>query len=141
MTMVPSRTWSEDAPPTPISAFEPVTRTTTPARPRSSPRISRGRATSRSGPSRAIATSHSGTVATRRAVSPEGTYSSAQHTSPLPPTTMNTPEIVAAFHSVGFGAGARRTRDTTVRMRPAVRNRAPPRMNGGIVSTPKRIAR
>ena len=74
-------------------------------------------------------------------MSPEGTYCPAQHTRPLPPTTMKTPEIVAAFHSERFGMGAPFAREMTARMTPAMKNRVPPRRKGGIVSTPKRMAR
>ena len=140
-TRDPATTWFALAPPIPMSAPELLTRRATPPSPSTRPATSSGLVVSRSGPRRAIATSHSGTVATRRAVSPEGTYCAAQHTSPLPPTTMNTPEMVAALHSDGFGTGAPRRRDTTARITPAARKRVPPRRKGGIVSTPKRIAR
>ena len=55
-------------------------------------------------------TIHSGTVATSRAASPEGTRCSAHTTPPLPPSSSNPPTTNAERQCTGRGAGSPRHR-------------------------------
>ncbi len=82
-----------------------------------------------------------GTVATRRAASPDGMNCSAQTTPPLPPRSRSMPTTRPFFHWRSEGWGDPLHRDQAYRMAPAVTNRTPAMVKGGRVSMAKRIAR
>ena len=97
--------------------------------------------------------SHSGTVATSSAASPDGTVFSPTPTTPFA-TSRRTPTIAQPSHSARDGqrrcgpsgrparTAARRCRSASGNMiRPATRFRAAAISSGGIVSTPTLMAR
>ena len=85
-------------------------------------------------------TIQTGTVAMSSAAIPDGTYNSAQHTRPLPPSSMNVPITAADFHCAAVGRGVPRKRTKAYINAPATRKRTAAIRNGGSVSTAKRIA-
>src|SRR5687768_7989647 len=86
-------------------------------------------------------TSQNGDVEIIKAAMPDGTVCSAQATSPLPPSKRAVPTIAVDFQFPGVGAGSPAMRRQAYRIAPEIRNRSEACMNGGIVSTAKRIAR
>jgi hypothetical protein len=113
----------------------------TPTNPTSNPIITPGRGRNAPCHSQSKSTIHIGTVETRSAVMLDETCCSAHVTPPFPTKSNNVPMIAADRHSILVGGFAPRKRAQPYKRRPAIMNRVPAIMNGGMVSTPKRIAR
>ncbi len=85
-------------------------------------------------------TIHTGTVAIKSEVSPEGTHCSAHATAPFPPSSRKPPITKACFQCMEVG-DILLVRVRAYSISPAIIQRVPAMKNGGIVSTTKRIAK
>src|SRR5204862_1156887 len=134
-------------PPAPAGSTRPASfpgaiRRPSPATPRTSPATTGARGALPPCRGRTSSTAiQIGTIATSRAVSPDGTRVSAQTTAPLPPSRRSPPTTVAAPQLRFVGRGAPRQRDQAYRIAPATRKRAAAIRCGGMVSIAKRIPR
>ncbi len=83
----------------------------------------------------------SGSVATRRAARPDETRCSAQTTPPFPQRISSAPQVKAGTRSRAAMREAPLAFAAARRIAPAAAYRRPDIANGGIVSSPYRIAR
>ena len=113
----------------------------TPPNPSASPSITRPEGREPRGRSQSASAIQKGTMATSSAPGPDGTRCSAQLTSPFPPAAISSPMSPVVSQSRAVGRTAPRFRAQATKTEPAVRNRTPAIRNGGISSTPQRMAR
>src|SRR6266478_2673706 len=126
--------------PDPPRFFGP-TRSASPLNPSSSPAMTRGPGRAPPGRNQSTRTIQSETVATSKAVTPDGTVRSARQTPPFPMNNSRKPVMKDMRQCAAAGRTPVFQRNSGYRMRPVRRWRVPASRSGGKDSMPMRIAR
>src|SRR5258706_8250759 len=117
------------------------TKSANPLKPSSNPAATRAPGLVPPGRSQSTNTSHNETVATSRAVTPEGTVRSARQTPPFPTASSKNPVMNDIRQCAGVGRTPVFQRKMGYKIKPASRWREPANKSGGNDSIPTRIAR
>lgn len=120
--------------PPPVTDSHGATSHATPTKPSNRPATVSNVGRFPPGQDHSISTMKSGLMPMISAVSPEGMDCSAHATSPLPPTSKNTPTTALRPHWAAVGQGAPCHLTHASRIGPATRNRRAVIANGGMVS-------